>query len=193
MNNDELLTALREQRTKVPMTISVEQVIIRGRAVRARRQVTGLAAALGAAAAAVIAVTALLPGHQASQPGIQLAAWTVVKQTDGNIRVTIRQWHDPAGLQRTLRADGVPARVTFARQENPACRPYGSPIQRMRLLPLVATVTVRREPVSFVIHPAALPPGAGLQITALSQPGLEAAGWGEPALLVQASPQCTGS
>ena len=64
MNDDELITMVREQRTKVPMTVPVEQVISRGRAVRARRQLPGLAAVLAVAAAAVVAVTALLPGHQ---------------------------------------------------------------------------------------------------------------------------------
>jgi len=43
----------------------------------------------------------------------------------GDIKVTIRELRDPAGLQRTLRADGVPASVTFAGQQNPACQ--GSP------------------------------------------------------------------
>ena len=60
MNDDELLTAVREQRTKIPMTVSVEQVIRRGRAVRARRRILGLAATLAATAVAVFAVTARL-------------------------------------------------------------------------------------------------------------------------------------
>ena len=29
---------------------------------------------------------------------------------------------DPAGLQATLRADGIPASVTFIGQQNPACQ-----------------------------------------------------------------------
>jgi hypothetical protein len=94
---------------------------------RARRKLTGLAAGAGAAAAsAVIAVTALTPaGHQAShQPTAQLAAWTVTKLTGGNISVTIRELNDPAGLQATLRADGVPASVTFVPHQNRACQPY---------------------------------------------------------------------
>ena len=60
MNDDELLTAVRRQRSKVPMTVPVEQVIRRGRAVRARRRKVGLAVALVVVAAAVVAVTALL-------------------------------------------------------------------------------------------------------------------------------------
>jgi len=37
---------------------------------------------------------------------VWLAAWTVLRRADGDIPVTIREWRDPAGLQRTLRADG---------------------------------------------------------------------------------------
>jgi hypothetical protein len=56
MNDDELLTAVREQRTKVSMTVPVEQVISRGRAVHARRRILVLAAVL----AVVAALAALL-------------------------------------------------------------------------------------------------------------------------------------
>jgi hypothetical protein len=42
----------------------------------------------------------------------QLAAWTVAKQANGDIKVTVRQLSNPSGLQSTLRADGVPANVT---------------------------------------------------------------------------------
>jgi hypothetical protein len=105
MTDEELITMVREQRTSVPMTIPVEQIISRGDTVRARRRIPGIAGALAAAAAAAIAVAALLPaGHQANrQPPIQLAAWTVVKHADGTVVVTVRQLRDPAGLQRTLR------------------------------------------------------------------------------------------
>ena len=114
MNDDELITILREQRDKVPMNTPVEQIISRGRAVRARRRVPVVAGALGAAAAVAIAVSVALPAsHPASGPRAQLTAWTVDRQADGSIRVTIRELRDPAGLQRTLRADGVPASVTF--------------------------------------------------------------------------------
>jgi hypothetical protein len=48
----------------------------------------------------------------------------VTRLADGDISVTINQFKDPAGLQSTLRADGVPASVTFASQQNQACQPY---------------------------------------------------------------------
>ena len=196
MNDHELITILREQRDKVPMNTPVEQIISRGRVVRARRRVPAVAGALGAVAAVAFAVTAALPAsHPASGPGAQLAAWTVVRQADGSIRVTIRELRDPAGLQHTLRADGVPASVTFTGQRNPACQGYpggGSQGQRRHLLSSVATPAGGRN--VMVIHPSALPSGAGLQIDALFQhyPGPRGSfqvGVG----LVQASRQCTGS
>ncbi len=196
MNDSELITALREQRGKVPMDTPVEQIISRGRAVRARRRIPRVAAALGAAAAAAFAVSVALPaGHPASEPGAQLAAWTVARQADGSIQVTIRELQDPAGLQRTLRADGVPASVTFTGQQNPACQGYpggGSQSQRRQLLSSVAGPAAGRD--AMVIHPSALPSGAGLQIYTLFQnyPGPRGS-FQVAAGLVQASPQCTGS
>jgi hypothetical protein len=198
MNDNELITVLREQRGKVPMDTPVEQIIRRGRAVRAQRRVPRVAAALGAAAAAAVAVSAALPAsHPASEPHAQLAAWTVARQADGSIKVTIRELRDPAGLQQRLRADGVPASVTFSGQQNPACQGYpggGSQSQRRQLLGSVVTGPATGRDV-MVIHPAALPPGAGLQINALFRhdPGQHGSLEGFSVGLVQASPQCTGS
>jgi hypothetical protein len=165
--------------------------------VGARRRVPRVAAVLGAAAAAAFAVSVALPAsHPASEPGAQLAAWTVARQADGSIKVTIRELRDPAGLQRTLRADGVPASVTFSGQQNPACHGYpggGSQSQRRHLLGSVVTGPTGRD--VMVIHPAALPSGAGLQINALFRhdPGQRGSLEGFSVGLVQASPQCTGS
>lgn len=190
MNDDELLTAVREQRAKVPMTIPVEQVISRGRVIRARRQIPGLAAALAVAAAGVLAVMALLPGHPSSQrPGIQLAAWTVVKHADGTVYVTIRQLRDPAGLQRELRADGVPASVIFGSnpnvQPNP-CQSYGHPpLLNKVITPATAPGQPRGHAIVMAIHPSALPSSAGVQIiTSQARIGVH---------LVTASQGCTGS
>jgi hypothetical protein len=196
MNDDELITALREQRDKVPMNTPVEQIISRGRAVRARRRVPAAAGALGTAAAVAFAVTAALPAsHPASEPRAQLAAWTVTSQANGSIRVTIRELRDPAGLQRRLRADGVPASVTFTDQRNRACQGYpggGSQSQRRHLLSSVALPAGGRN--AMVIHPSALPSGAGLQIYALFQHYPGPRGSFQVAVgLVRASPQCTGS
>ena len=123
------------------------------------------------------------------------------RQADGSIQVTIRELRDPAGLQRTLRADGVPASVTFTGQQNPACQSYpggGSQSQRRHLLSSVAgllsSVAGPAGGDGMVIHPSALPSGAGLQIYTLFQNYPGPRGSFQVAVgLVQASPQCTGS
>jgi hypothetical protein len=145
----------------------------------------GLAA--GIVTAVVLAATALLPpGHAAPRPGIQLAAWTVVKKADGTVLVTFRQLRDPAGLQRKLRADGIPATVTFLGQLPRTCRPY--PASYALLSRVFTERHVGRHAV-LAIHPAALPRGTGVEIGApLRRPIIWVA-----IGLVLASRQCTGS
>ena len=79
----------------------------------------------------------------------------------------------------------------------PACQGYpggGSQSQRRQLLGSVVTGPATGRDV-MVIHPAALPPGAGLQINALFRhdPGQRDSLEGFSVGLVQASPQCTSS
>jgi hypothetical protein len=193
MNDNELITAVRDSFTDVHSATPVERIVGRGRALRTRRRVPRVAAALGAAAAAVVAVTVAVPAsHPVGGSSAQLAAWTVARQDNGSIQVTIRELRDPAGLQATLRADRVPASVTFGGQPNPACQGYpfdGSPSQRLQLMNGVVTAPAAGRDV-MVIHPAALPSGAGLQIGTVFQQGSFT---GFSVGLVQASPQCTGS
>jgi hypothetical protein len=191
MNDDELITAVLESVADVHTTTPVEQVLRRGRAVRARRRIPSLAAALAAAAGAAVAVGALLPAsHPASHlPRAQLTAWTVAKQSGGYISITIRELYNPAGLQRELRADGVPANVTFHGGHMPSsCRPYRAS------RPLVSKVfpwsQLGAPPAVIVIRPSALPTGAGVYLNDSSNPyGYVSIEFG----LVHASKQCTSS
>jgi hypothetical protein len=199
MNDDELITAVKESVTSVHMDIPAGQIVSRSRAIRARRRLPALAGALAVAAGTALAVTALLPsGHQPSHPArAQLAAWTAVKQPDGGIRVTIHELRDPAALQRTLRADGVSVSVTFIGQSNPACQPYGlGGSQGQHLLGSMVTVLPGHGNLRvLVIHPSAFPAGAGLAIAA-GHPGQSPRGGGIELTIgppVKASPQCTGS
>jgi hypothetical protein len=156
-----------------------------------RRSITRLSlgglSVTGAIAAVIVGVIALLPAsHQASrQPGAQLAAWTVVKQA-GNVYVTIRQFRDPAGLQTRLRADGVPASVTFTGQQNPACQPYP---YRPGLLQKVISARHEGQSHLTIIHLSALPSGAGLRFVSSIHGTDETVDTD----LVQSSAQCTGS
>jgi hypothetical protein len=131
MSDAEVLTAARDRLSGMPVGSppDVKAVMARGRARRRRRRlIPGLTGTLAVAAGAALAVTALTSAtHQASRhPAVHLAAWTVTKLADGNISisVSVRELADPAGLQSTLRADGVPASVTIFPKLNPACLAY---------------------------------------------------------------------
>jgi hypothetical protein len=65
MIDEDLITAVRESFTDVHSDTPVERIVTRSRAVRARRRVPALTAALAVAAAAAVAVTSLLPGSRA--------------------------------------------------------------------------------------------------------------------------------
>jgi hypothetical protein len=150
------------------------------------------------------AVSRPTASHQASRPSVQLAAWTVTQQADGTIKVTFREADDAAGLQRTLRADGVPASVTFTGHQNPACRPYASrghqafwpfgpntgPLNGRSFIHNAQSAFT--SPYALVIHPSALPAGAGLQIWVSGTPGA-ADNFQLNVSLVRASQPCTGS
>jgi hypothetical protein len=164
-------------------------------------------------AGAALILTTLLPGHQAGPPPgpgsrAELAAWTVVKQPDGTIQVTIRELRDPAALQSLLRADGVPASITLIGQENPSCRLYPPDPALQRK---IVTPALRPFPppsgapgpggpgpdagvaVVLLIHPSALPRGVGLQFaTSYTQVSPGQAHGTARLDLVYASPQCTG-
>jgi hypothetical protein len=194
VNDQDLMTKVAEPFTGLRMTTPLETIAGRGRALRRRRRLPVLAGTVAAAAAAItLAISALLP---ATGPvPATLAAWTVTRAPDGTVTVTVRELRDPAGLQATLRADGVPASVWYVDRPNPACRvptvPVGGALDRVYSFPASA----QRQDV-IVIHPAALPPGTGVALGAMwqhpgqpRQPGtmitLETG-------LVSTSKQCTG-
>jgi len=93
------------------------------------------------------------------------AAWTVVKQANGDIKVTIRQLSDPSGLQSTLRAEGVPATVTSLAQPDPSCRPYPMTQALFKSIYQAQNAAGSGNTI-LTIHPFALPSGAGVQIGA---------------------------
>jgi len=185
MNDHELITAVREAVADVHATTRVEQIRKRGRTVRARRRIPGLAAVVVAGVAATALLTASHPASH--RPGAELMAWTVAKRPGGTVSVTIRELDDPAGLQRTLRADGVPAVVSFYAQSRPSsCRPYAAGrglLGKIFPTPLAPTAAV-------VIRPSALPAGVGVYLNDSSNPyGFIGVSLG----LVHTSKQCTGS
>ena len=186
-----------------PPQLELAAVMARGRARQRRRRTSGMTAALAvvAVAAGATIATTLAGSHPASPAAsARLAAWTVARRADGDIHVTIRELSDPAGLQSTLRADGVPASVTFLGQPNPACSPLGiDPGLLGKIFPVTPS-GVRHQlpggvnvgtggPQDMVIDPSAIPSGVGLQLAWLRIDGSTV---GHTAL-VHASQQCTGS
>ena len=77
----------------------------------------GLTAAAAATASGVLVLTsspAAVPGQHptAGHAGtVVTTAWTVHEYADGTVTIYLRQYADPDGLQRTLRADGINAIV----------------------------------------------------------------------------------
>jgi hypothetical protein len=205
VNNDHTLTAIKDRLAEVRdslgeahPSIPASEIIARASRRRVRRRlIPGMAGVLALAAGATVAVIALLPAsHPAShQPRVQLAAWTVVRQPGGIIHITISELRDPAGLQATLRADGVPASVSFGNGQQTACLPYpGGGFETSGNPTLINSVFPPGSPSGGVnIRPSALPSGTGVLLAFLqrSQPGLPVIAI--EAGVVQASQQCTGS
>lgn len=112
---DKLLTELREvvaERAATP---------IDGRRKRPKRVLIGIAACLTLAAGTAVAVP-MLGGEQATSP-----AYAVTTQADGKVRVRIYNFTDAAGLEKRLRAAGVPADVTI-RPPGKICRRTPAPV-----------------------------------------------------------------
>ena len=98
---------------------------------------------------------------------MRLAAWTVTKQANGDIDVTINQLQNPAGLQSTLRADGLPVDVTFSGPgPSGSCQPYATSGDE---LSAVAQWNTSDGGAYLVINPSALPSGTGVGI--FDEPG----------------------
>jgi hypothetical protein len=206
MNDDDLMTAVRESFTDLRSATPVERIVSRSRKVRTRRRIPVAAGALAVLAGAAVAGTVLTAGHQPGhRVSAQLASWTVSKHADGDIYITVNQLEDPAGLQSTLRADGLPVNVSFTGQPPAAaCQPYNS---SRRVLRSVAAFSTSDSRAYLVIDPSALPSGVGVAIfddpgAGLPPGSAHAQGDGNappPGItgplavgLVYASPQCTG-
>ena len=186
------ITTLRELRPEPPpaeleaMRMAARERFIAGTRSRPSRQrwrlpvlAGGLTAAAVATAAAALVLTTgpgAVPGHHgtAGHTGsVVTTAWTVRQDADGTVTIYLRQYANPAALQQTLRADGINAIVraipsvlrTVGDKTTPApaCN-YSIPgdaappaVQRD-----VWTISGQDLPVSFIIHPKAMPQGSAL-------------------------------
>jgi len=196
MNDKELITAVRERLDGVHSETPLQTIATRGRRLRARRRVLGASAALAVLCGLGFAASTLVPNGG----GQQLAAWSVATQRNGLVVVEIHQLSNPAGLQRRLRATGVPATVRFQNQNPPNCLYYpGTPRQIFRLtnriFPQSNSVHIQNG-AAFVINTLAIPPGVGLWIevsapqTSSPGNGLSAVSFSTGEALVYASGRC---
>lgn len=162
MDDNDLLAAVRRDFAGVRMTTRADAILADGAALRRRRhrrRAYGAGATALAAVAAVSAV-ALTPGSSGTgvTGNAQLTAWTVQKQPDGSVDVTIRDVLNIAGLQRELNAEGVPA-VVYAGERNP---PGCVNTKASGHMSAVVDPGPRTDDAFFVIHPAAIPAGSEL-------------------------------
>jgi hypothetical protein len=182
------------------MTTPVEAIAGRGRALRRRRRLPALAGAAAAAGATIgLTAGALLPASGPVTPA--LAAWTVVKAHNGTVTIIVREFRDPAGLQRMLRADGLPASVWSVGRPNPACHPIRPVPDGLYTEPEHARQHAGiGQQVVLIIHPAALPPHTGVSLASNWQQRDAAPNYQRNAPkfsvlvtgLVRASKPCTG-
>ena len=179
MKDDELLAAVRDCLTTARDRVAGEQlerpVLAIMRRARRRRLRQSLSTTVTAAIVAVAAFALLLPGSgDNGTTSARLAAWTVVGEPGGKIGVTIRELNDPAGLQRRLRADGVPVTIRYmpdfggkrdADRSLHLClyRPGGDRLYNtmMRILPIRS---LPRGQIAFTIKASAIPAGLALWI-----------------------------
>ena len=171
MNDKDLLTMMKDSFAEVRADTPLTAIECRGRAVRARRR-RGLAGAVAVAAAAVVVVVlAQQPGtgtRPGPAPSTRLAAWTVTEKPPGIIEIKIRELKDPAGMQRELRSDGVPAFVRFQNQNPPDCLYYPmSPARAQKLSQRIFPEPDNAQTAdnaAMVIDATAIPAGVGLWI-----------------------------
>jgi hypothetical protein len=165
MNDDDLITAVRLGASGVRMSVREERIISRSHQIRAGRRLRAAAAVLAAATGLVVAVTALAASAPSHSSAVRLTAWTVVSKPGGIVAVTIRDLRDPAGLERRLRADGIPASVTYHGYLNTACRRYPAGGWRYeRVFPPTTPARSRPAKGFIAIFTPALPSGSGVQL-----------------------------
>jgi hypothetical protein len=200
MNNDELITVVKERLAAVRSDTPLDAIVRRGRTVRARRRIFRVTAAVTVVCGLALTAATLLTSGSSQQ---QLTAWSVVAQRNGLVIVTIRQLRDPAGLQRKLHSDGVPATVRFTNHNPLACLYYpGSPARIFRLTNRIFPQTNSAQTqngAAFVINTLAIPPGVGLWIevtaprTSNAGDGLQSVSFSTGEALVYASGHCPRS
>jgi hypothetical protein len=160
MDDNDLLAAVREDFAGIRMNTQAGAILAGGGSLRRRRRLAYGTGATALAAAAAISAAWLAPGSSGTTSHAELTAWTVQKQADGTIEVTIHDLLNLAGLQQKLNADGVSAEVISDTHYPAAC------VDREAMTQDMASVITLGPAVpgqyALVIHPAAIPSGSKL-------------------------------
>jgi len=173
MNDQDLLTTVRDGFEPVQMTIPADDIMTRGRSLRRRRRRGQVVAggALAVALGAGLGVSALTAGSPAAQQAT-LTAWTVQRSPDGAITVTIRELRDLPALQARLVLDGAPVTIS----DTSLTLPHGCVAQTsvpLMLQNIVGFSAIRTATgVAFTLRPARIPQGQQLQILLIPGPRL---------------------
>jgi hypothetical protein len=154
---DRLLAELRELVANQPGPVAAVRPT--GRRRRPTRFVVGSVAATAVVAGLVLAAT----WSDNVSP-----AFAVDRQPDGSVTVTVKRLSDAQGLERQLRAAGIPAVVNYA-PAGKACRGPGTPARVRGLGPVHAGAVgsaAPGQPTTFHLSRNMVPPGETLLMTA---------------------------
>ena len=154
---DRLLAELRELVANRPGPAAAVRPA--GRRRRPTRLVVGSVAATAGVAGLVLAAT----WSDQVTP-----AFAVDRQPDGSVTVTVKRLSDAQGLERQLRAAGIPAVVNYA-PEGKGCRGPGTPARVRGLGPVhagVAGSAAPGQPATFHLSRKMVPAGETLVMTA---------------------------
>lgn len=208
MNDDELMTAVRADFAPVRMSVPADEIMARGSAARRLRHGQVAAGALAVALGVGLGVPALTSGGTApgtasggTASGATLTAWTVARQPDGAINVTIRELQDLPALQAKLTEDGARVAVGSASTATGAGPTSVRPLAGCQVgptnpapLPASAIFHSTQKGYHFTIQPTKIPAGDMVRIAVTTGgagglPGRPALP-GIFALLVHDSPRC---
>lgn len=177
MNDDDVVTLVREQRDKVHSVTPVEQIISRGRARRRRRLTNITRLSVGGVAAATALVLGVSGAFTppAKLGTIQRAAYTLRHNQNGTDTLTLNPvvLFNPSQLQSDLAQYGIPAKVTTGSY----CTTTPEPARFWQVV--TASGGGTSEQPTITIDPSQMPSGTELsvgefQITPSSPPTQQA-------------------
>ena len=176
MRDEELLDVMKRTLSDARMDRPVEAIEQRGRALRRRRGLLGVVSGGGLAAVAALALALAMASHQSGTapaengpvaggstaggaPAMEQAAFTVVKQTNGSVDLTLnyKVILNPEALQKALIDAGIPAVV----KADVHCTPKGKQLPEYNeVFPAVApdkSAAVYPHGLVIAVVPAKMP------------------------------------